>query len=62
LQTNTQANTTLKNNQRTISPPATHETKINVGGVIVSIPVFVVEDTTMDLILKKPWSRYVRAQ
>jgi hypothetical protein len=39
-----------------------HETKINVGGVVVSMPVFIVEDTHADLILGKPWSLYVRVQ
>jgi hypothetical protein len=38
-----------------------HATKVSIGGVAAVIPVFVVKDSTADLILGRPWSRYVRA-
>jgi hypothetical protein len=38
-----------------------HEVRLNVGGVEVTVPVFVVTDLSNDLILGRPWEREVRA-
>jgi hypothetical protein len=38
-----------------------HATKVSIGGVAAVIPVFVVKDSSTDLILGRPWSRYLRA-
>jgi hypothetical protein len=38
-----------------------HTAEVNVGGVSVRVPIFVVENMTADLILGRTWARYVRA-
>ena len=39
-----------------------HDVSIDVGGVEVKLPVFVVEHCNSDIILGRPWERMVRAQ
>jgi len=39
-----------------------HEVSISVGGVDVTMPVFVVEHANADLFLGRPWERFVRAE
>jgi hypothetical protein len=39
-----------------------HDVSIDVGGVEVRLPVFVVEHCNSDIILGRPWERMVRAQ
>ena len=39
-----------------------HAVNVNVGGVAVDIPVFVVENANSDLLLGRPWERYVEAK
>jgi outer membrane biosynthesis protein TonB len=38
-----------------------HGVEVNVGGVNVRVPIFVVENMTADLILGRTWARHVRA-
>ena len=38
-----------------------HEVRLSVGGVVVKMPVFVVESAGHDLIHGRPWERFVRA-
>ena len=38
-----------------------HGVEVNVGGVTVRVPIFVVENLTADLILGRTWARHVRA-
>jgi hypothetical protein len=38
-----------------------HAMNIDVGGVEVKVPVFVIEDCVQDLLLGRPWERAVRA-
>ena len=39
-----------------------HDVKMEIGGVVFRIPVFVVEGGAHDLVLGRPWERLVRAQ
>ena len=39
-----------------------HDVSIDVGGVEVKLPVFVVEHCNSDIILGRPWERMMRAQ
>ena len=39
-----------------------HDVKINIGGVEVGLPVFVVNFSNSDLLLGRPWERLVRAK
>jgi hypothetical protein len=39
-----------------------HSVNVSVGGVAVDIPIFVVEDANSDLLLGRPWERFVQAQ
>ena len=39
-----------------------HEVEVSVGGIAVKVPVFVVENVGYDLILGRPWERFVRAE
>ena len=38
-----------------------HDLRVNVGGVEVRTPVFVVDECNQDLLLGRPWERAVRA-
>jgi Protein of unknown function (DUF4100) len=38
-----------------------HSVLVNIGGVEARIPIFVVEYSNQDLLLGRPWARYVRA-
>ena len=39
-----------------------HSVSVNVGGVEVDVPIFVLEEAAQNLILGRPWERKVRAQ
>jgi len=39
-----------------------HRMRVDIGGVEVALPVFIVEHTAHDLMLGRPWERLVRAQ
>jgi predicted aspartyl protease len=39
-----------------------HAVHVNVGGVEVEMPIFVVEDSNSDLLLGRPWEQFVQAQ
>ena len=39
-----------------------HDVLISVGGVDAHMPVFIVEHCDQDLLLGRPWERYVRAE
>ena len=39
-----------------------HDVKMEIGGVVFRVPVFVVEGGAHDLVLGRPWERLVRAQ
>jgi hypothetical protein len=38
-----------------------HKMSVDIGGVEVDVPIFVVEDSVQDLLLGRPWERAVRA-
>jgi hypothetical protein len=38
-----------------------HRMSVDIGGVDVDVPIFVVEDSVQDLLLGRPWERAVRA-
>ena len=39
-----------------------HSVSVNIGGVEVNVPIFVLEEAAQDLILGRPWERKTRAQ
>jgi hypothetical protein len=38
-----------------------HSVSVDLGGVEAKVPIFVVEECNQDLLLGRPWERYVRA-
>jgi hypothetical protein len=38
-----------------------HKVSVDIGGVEVDIPIFIMEDSVQDLLLGRPWERKVRA-